>query len=145
MLTDLDAFEVDPTDSPASRRVTAAIKAAPKRGTMDFQAGKQDGILRKGSVNGQMNAMVGTTPLHIALTLTFAFTDVNQPVTVRAPKGALSPSRIRRLSRAKLGSLANDVFGARTGKRRRGGRSYVTCVGAAKDLIALERCQKLLP
>jgi len=115
MLTDLDAFEAGSADSPAQRRVVAAIKAAPKRGSMDIGAGKQDGILRKGSVSGQMNTTLGTTPLHVALAFTFAFTDVNQPVTVRAPKHALPPSRIRRLSRAKLGSAAGDVFVAPAG------------------------------
>jgi hypothetical protein len=143
MLADLDAFEGDPTDSPAARRVASAIKAAPKQGSMDLQVGKHDGVLRRGSIRGQVDAVIGTTPLEMALALTFSFTDVNEPVRVEAPQRALPPSLLGRVPRAKLGSQAHDIFGAR--KPRRGPRSYVTCVSDAPNLAALERCQSLLP
>jgi hypothetical protein len=68
---------------------------------------------------------------------------VNEPVHVTAPRGALPPSRLRRVPSAKLGSQATDVLGAH--RPRRGARSYVTCVSDAGSLTALARCQRLLP
>jgi len=85
---------------------------------------------------------------------------------VTEPKNALPPSRIAGIPRAKLGTQADEVLGpphqpkpSGTGDQRRirqqghavgtktkpSRQAYVSCVQAAQDLAALERCQALLP
>jgi hypothetical protein len=152
--------------TPAAKQVVAAIKASTKHGTMDLFAGKQDGILRKLTVTAQTNPAQGT---QVRSTLTFALglDKVNQPVKVEAPKSALPPASIATIPRAKLGDEADDILGVPSStkssgtsggtrkqhkagagaqhKPKRSAQSYVSCVQAAQDLAALDRCQALLP
>jgi hypothetical protein len=163
VLTDLGFYEG--ASSPRAQEFVDTIKAAPKKGHVELFAGKQDGILRKLSVTAQADASDSVPPLRGTLTLSLGLHKVNQPVKVEEPKGALPPSRIAEIPRAKLGSQADEILGpdkakpSGTGGRRRtrgerqqagtGARpsrqAYVDCVKGARDLAALERCQALLP
>jgi hypothetical protein len=153
MLTELGVFKGSEEGTAAGRAVVEAMKTAPKRGKMDVLVGKKDGIVRKLTATGQLDTAAGSVPLHMTVSFAFAASKVNQPVSVQAPKTALPPSQIARIPRAKLGSQADDILGASTGttgrgphgKRRGSAQSYVSCVEAAADLGALERCQRLLP
>ena len=141
MFADLELFKGEAGDTSAVRALNKAVNATAKRGTMVVDVG-EDGVLRRLAVSGQLDTLT-TVPLHMATTFSFAFSRVNEPVSVRAPGRALSSSRIRRLARARFGGQADDILGPQ--KRRPGRASYVTCVGDAQNLAALARCQKLLP
>jgi hypothetical protein len=165
VLTDLGFYKPGNSSSAEAQKFVDTIKNASKTGTMSLFAGKQDGILRKLSVNTVADASKSRPPLKASITFTLGLDKVNQPVKIVEPTGALPPSRIADIPRAKLGSQADDVFGAptrssgtgahrkhrskgaagtqRTPKRNR--QAYVSCVQSATDLSALERCQALLP
>jgi hypothetical protein len=159
----------DGATTPAAKEVVNAIKASTKHGTMDLFAGKQDGILRKLTVTAQTDPAAGTQ-LRSTLTFALGLDKVNQPVKVEAPKSALPPARIATIPRSKLGDEADDIFGVPTAskpsvsggntrkhhkkaaaptqhkaKPKRSEKAYVSCVQAAQDLAALDRCQPLLP
>jgi hypothetical protein len=162
-LTDLGFYKGATTT--ATKGVVAAIKSSAKHGTMDVLVGKQDGILRKISVTAQTDPVKGGPQVRSTLRFAIGLDKVNQPVKVVEPKGALAPSLIATIPRAKLGDEADDILGVPTKssgtggtarkrhkaaapthrKSRQGQKSYVSCVQSAQDLAALDRCQTLLP
>jgi hypothetical protein len=168
---DLGFYEAGTSDATA-RRYVETVKTATKHGTMDVFAGKQDGILRKITVNAQADPVKSGPATKSTLTFTLGLDKVNQPVKIDEPKSALPPASIATIPRAKLGSEADDILGtpstssrktsatptkphraapkhhAPAAKARHKGRSaqaYVSCVQAAEDLAALDHCQSLLP
>jgi hypothetical protein len=168
VLTDLGIYKVDNAGSAVGRQFVETVKNASKHGTMSLFAGKQDGILRRLSVNAGADAAKSTPPVRATITFALGRDKVNQRVAVTAPKGALAPGRIAAIPRAKLGDQANDILGApvqprikpspssHAGKRgksparsrpksRSSAQAYISCVQAAPDLQALGRCQSLLP
>jgi hypothetical protein len=164
VLTDLGFYKG--AGSARAQQFVDVMKGASKTGRVELFAGKQDGILRRLSVSAQADASKNVPPLRGTLTFTLGFDKVNQPVKVTEPKNALPPSRIAGIPRAKLGTQADEVLGPagqakpsgtggqhRTPQQRKAvgtrtkpsRQAYVSCVQAAQDLAALERCQALLP
>jgi hypothetical protein len=167
VLNDLGIYsDVNPNNANAQRFVQI-LRSASKSGTMDLYAGKEDGIIRKLSVTANADASSSTPPVRATLTFAFGLDKVNQPVEVVEPKGALPSARIADIPRAKLGDAADEVIGPPPGpkqadapkqpkrdggsqsaaprKERPSAQAYLSCVQAAPDLAALQRCQRLLP
>jgi hypothetical protein len=115
VLSDLGFYEPARTSSVDAQKFADTIKSASRSGTMNLSAGKQDGILRKLSVNTVADASKSNPPLRASIAFTLGLDKVNQPVKVVEPTGALPPSRIAGIPRAKLGSQADAVLGAPTG------------------------------
>jgi hypothetical protein len=165
VLTDLGVYAGANPNNAQAQRFVEILRGSSKSGTMDLFAGKEDGIIRKLSVTTTGDAPNNTPPLRATLTFAFGLDDVNMPVQVNQPQGALPSARIARIPRAKLGDSADEVFGpskaaskpARQPKRAGGGQPpakrkerpsaqrYLSCVQAAGDLGSLQRCQSLLP
>ena len=169
VLTDLGFYTAGNVDSAQARQFAGVIREATKSGSVDLFAGKQDGIIRKLSVNARVDASRNVPPVTANLTFAFALDKVNQPVTVQQPGGALPSARIADIPRAKLGESADEVFGTVTkpdgaagkpkepakkdapaptqGKTapKRSAGAYLSCVQQAGNLAALERCQAVLP
>jgi hypothetical protein len=171
VLTDLGFYTGANVQSAQAQQFVSILRKAAKSGSVDLYAGKQDGIIRKLSVNARMDASRNAPPVTANLTFAFGLDKVNQPVTVTAPKGALPPARIADIPRAKLGESADDVFGPvskpdSAGSKakkpagqgggapkpkhekavpKRSASAYLSCVQTAADLAALERCQSALP
>jgi len=164
VLTDLGFYKG--ASSARAQQFVDIMKGASKKGNVELFAGKQDGILRRLSVTAQADASKNVPPLRGTLTFTLGIDKVNEQVKVTEPKNALPPSRIAGIPRAKLGTQADEVLGpphqpkpSGTGDQRRtrqqrhavgtktkpSRQAYVSCVQAAQDLAALERCQALLP
>jgi hypothetical protein len=109
VLNDLGVYKG--ATSVQAQQLADVLRAAPKHGTMSLFAGKQDGILRKLSIVTQADAPKHVPPLHLTLSFALGIDNVNQPVKLAAPKGALPPGRIADIPRAKLGNRADKILG----------------------------------
>jgi hypothetical protein len=168
VLTDLGFYTGANVESAQAQQFVDVIRKAAKSGTMDLFAGKQDGIIRKLSVNAQVDASKNVPPVEATLVFAFGLDKVNEPVKVSEPRGALPSAAIADIPRAKLGESADEILGPpakpsgsggqarkrpqsgaakpKQGQRKeRSAQSYLSCVQAASDLAALERCQAVLP
>ena len=168
VLTDLGFYTGANVESAQAQQFIDVIRKAAKSGTMDLFAGKQDGIIRKLSVNAQIDASKNVPPVEATLVFAFGLDKVNEPVKVSAPQGALPSARIAGIPRAKLGESADEILGPpskpsgsggqaekrqksaaakpkKVRPKQRSAQSYLSCVQAAPDLAALERCQAVLP
>jgi hypothetical protein len=141
----------------ASPQVAGVLKTAQKQGEVEVFVGREDRILRRASVRGEVLAQGPGGTVRMTIRLDVEVGEVGRPQPVTAPQGALPPDRIRDVRRSALGANADAIFagGSRTPGRngagggrpgtRRSSQAYVTCVQQAGDPAALEKCQALLP
>jgi hypothetical protein len=168
---DVDTMLAD-LEIAASESDKAFWRNATKQGQVELFVGKDDGVLRKAAITGQAAAQGPGGAARITIRFDVALRDVNKPQRITAPKGALPVGAINKLSPAAFGSQADEVLGKQTksnpgsgssrgngrsrqtgGSHGAGGRSdskrssqaYISCVQAATDAAALERCQAFLP
>ena len=122
------------------------IADAVKQAKVDLYSGKSDHLLRKLTVVGQLagSAPSGGPAFHGTVNFDLEVTDVNHPQQITAPRNATpigaAPSRPQ-------GANHRTHRTHRTGAARgqRSSQAYVSCVQAAQDIQALDKCQTLLP
>ena len=129
---------------PQSAQTT--IADAVKQAKVDLYSGKSDHVLRKLTVVGQLagSAPSGGPALHGTVNFDLEVTDVNHPQQITTPRNATpigaAPSRPQGANHR-----THRTRGTAGARSQSSSQAYVSCVQAAPDIQALNKCQALLP
>jgi hypothetical protein len=150
---DMDALLAD-LDDQTSASSDSFTRDAAKQGEVELFVGKDDGLLRKVSVRGDLSAQGAGGSARVTIRFDVAIREVNKPQRITAPQNANPPGRIDEVATSRLGPFAEDIRtprrgeggGSKAGQRgERSRKAYIDCVSQAQDTAALEKCQRLVP